>query len=369
MTMSLYPQVTKLFIFISLLCAAIVRAEPPRLVVVEPVVHALLIADTRAAKIGDSVERDRSHVSHALTRALGKQVKISEISGNDVSIANVDKWFRDWKGNQGVDSIFVFVAGHGAWEDGRGHFMQFANGENLYRNHLRAALLTQGARQSVLITDTCGTRSIRPRVHVVYRKPEGEDDFTLLRRLLVNGTGLIDVNSAAAAQSAHGNDEFGGWFTYHMLRSIRDNSDRNLTWNQVIDDASTRVRPWLPEGTKQDAFKFHSSRIYNFNQSYVQLKNYDPERTLRVRVRVRENGEDSPIRQLDLDLKPHELRNTELLGTEATISVPDGRGGWTVRDTLRLRPAIWNSYSATALQTVTYSFPALAPAPRPFPGR
>ncbi len=329
-------------------------------------VYGLIITDTNGDKIGKSVEKDRVHVVEALKNAIPKdKLKLTEITGDDVSVKNIDKWFQDWKGEKKKDVIFVYVATHGAWEDGRGHFFQFKNGDVLYRNHLRRALTFQEARQSVLVSDSCGTRQTLPRVHIVYRPPTEKADFALLRRMLQDGEGLKDVNAASRGESAYGNDEFGGFFTFHFLRTIAANPRGDFGFDAITDTTAKAFSDWIPKDTTQVPYKFHASRMNHYENSFLRLKNFDPEKTLRVRVALTFRG--LPVEPQEFEVGPNAMVETKLFGSAVTISVRNERGVFVERETLSLVPRVWNAYTATAQQTVTYYFPAALPVPRPFP--
>jgi hypothetical protein len=158
------------------------------------------------------------------------------------------------------DTLLFFYTGHGGSDD-QGHYLALARGK-LYRKTLLDALTSKAARLTVLITDSCNSRSdgylfLAP----AYRSANPAAPTALFRSLFLEPKGLVDINSCAPGESAFFTplDEQmrelpGSVFTKALTSWVGKNRDRGRVWDELVREVSLQVltdfHDYYPKGAQ-----------------------------------------------------------------------------------------------------------------------
>lgn len=186
------------------------------------------------------------------------------------------------------DTVVFYYTGHGGLDDRGSHFLM--NGGKLYRDEVRAALQHMKPRLTVLLTDCCNSRSdgIAIGYRDAFKSPEVISP--LCHSLLIEPSGLVDVNSSAPGESAFFSEEHkGSIFTQTAMQWFKERREQKVTWSSFMDDVSIRVNLLFRERFPQGASIAKGSAIQGDQNVYA----YDyigrpPERELRAGLVVRD---------------------------------------------------------------------------------
>lgn len=176
------------------------------------------------------------------------------------------------------DTLFVYYTGHGAADDG-GHYFDMVGGK-LYRKDLLATMKAKGARLSALITDCCNVRSDGERIAVGAGAPDEPTDYTpVFRSLFIDPSGVVDINACAPGESAFFLPEaaneldqrWGSLFTLAVRSYLRENRDREITWDDLLLSTSLQVNIWFRSGYPQGA-KMAKGNIRQMDQNVFAME-------------------------------------------------------------------------------------------------
>jgi hypothetical protein len=182
-------------------------------------VYALLAVDTDSHL--DGVEDDARSMSAALGAGFGNSriLEMKVLEGNDVRPEVIAGYFRTLRCGQD-DVLLFYYSGHGAMVEGRGHMLTTSHG-NLARSDLRAVMGAKQPRLSVLLTDCCSSlfkpRKLPPAPGAPAPRPEISP---LLRCLLLEHRGVVDITSSSYGEASWGRPGFGGFFTNALGRAM-----------------------------------------------------------------------------------------------------------------------------------------------------
>lgn len=144
------------------------------------------------------------------------------------------------------DTLLFFYTGHGSVDD-QGHYLALAQGK-LYRKRLLEALSAKGARLTVLITDSCNSRSdgymfIAP----AYQSANPPVPTELFQSLFLQPKGVVDINSCSPGESAFFTPlggplhETGSVFTKALTDWVQKNQHRKRVWDEMVREVSLQV--------------------------------------------------------------------------------------------------------------------------------
>ena len=131
------------------------------------------------------------------------------------------------------DAIFVYYIGHGSYENG-GHVLNLSRGNKLARATLSNELRAKNARLTVLVSESCSNSTRGGRTG-----GDGSAPTSLKRNLqtmLLNGRGVVNVNSSSRGQFGFGNPE-GGYFS-RFVHSYLEDAKSGVTWASLVKYAS-----------------------------------------------------------------------------------------------------------------------------------
>lgn len=221
-------------------------------------VHALIVADASPAcgwgRFGTFVRADALQMTGFLKTHIPKDqlvidaiVFLADAEASPESVRAALAKLRP----ESNDTVLFYYTGHGGIDDRGSHFLM--PGGKLYRDEVRATLQHVKPRLAVMLTDCCNSRSdgLAIGVRDVFRSPEVISP--LCRSLLIEPSGLVDINSSAPGESAFFSEEHkGSIFTQTALMWFKERREQTVTWSNFMDDVSVRVhllfRERFPQG-------------------------------------------------------------------------------------------------------------------------
>jgi hypothetical protein len=201
-------------------------------------VRILLVADTNgtAAQM-HGFGQDRVNLEKALRAAmqdqnLAERYTLDVLEGVDATPAKVLAHYRTLQTEPG-DVLFFYYSGHGGTDQTHGHYLAMAAG-NLYRTQIRAAMLAHNPRLLVLLTDCCadfgpgipsesGTTQPEQEIKLVrlaQDAPKPARQGALVRQMLFQQKGVVDVNACQPGKASDSKYYRGGFFTFTMIRLL-----------------------------------------------------------------------------------------------------------------------------------------------------
>jgi hypothetical protein len=219
--------------------------------------------DTDDAKVGAAVKKDLANLRWVVQetfRGMESRYSISELSGAKAAPTEVRKVFQQLKVGP-KDTLFFFYSGHGGTDPKRGHFFSLGSRGYLYRSEVRSLLAAAKPRQAILLSDCCSD-IIAISGDTSSELPEnlGSDqgpkvNTKLMRRLLLNSGGVVDMTSSKKGTSSYCNDKVGGFFCSALCSACCDKSDCGTTMLMISS------RDW------DDFCKIIASRTRKFEKS------------------------------------------------------------------------------------------------------
>lgn len=222
------------------LCALLVASEGQA-----AQLHLLIFGEMSDPGIEGSVMRDRNSIYSAF------QTNITDaelVVGGDYQTDGppdgklTPEWILNSIREQPVrpeDTIVVYFAGHGAFDEQRGQYMSTPGGQ-LLRSKVVTAMQDRKVRLAVLITDTCSVRLdlTDKQVADVAVVTETSPAFV---SLFFERSGLIDMSASSPGEVSMGDDIDGGYFTSSFCRFLRANNEQRLTWTTLRDGVQSKV--------------------------------------------------------------------------------------------------------------------------------
>jgi uncharacterized protein (TIGR03000 family) len=192
--------------------------------------HAVFLLDTKDPSIGADAASEGKSVEELLAKLpSSERHAFRVIQGSDLTARKVLTVLENLPvGPQ--ETLFVYCNLHGARDKDGGQLLQLQGGSQITRKQLLAAMARKKARLSVLVTDSCFNRidagpessgGPKARRKVLRSTPNAN----LLRVLLFNHQGVVNVNSCAPDQFA-----FGGVFTPTLVELCSDDRPQLRTW-------------------------------------------------------------------------------------------------------------------------------------------
>lgn len=220
-----------------------------------PMVHALIVADTNDARIGQHVESDRRIVVGAIEEAFPSHRRtLRVLEGDDATPENVLQYYSALK-NGTNDTLLFYYAGHGAVDDKPGHVLTMQTA-NLSRRTLVNTIMDKHARLNIILTDCC---SVFSDIKEFYAGA-GYDHVTV-RYLFFRHRGTVDLTAADIGKPAYGS-RTGGIFTNALFGLLTKSPEKLDTdgdgipswedlWMQLRIDARNRSAPLLAARDKK----------------------------------------------------------------------------------------------------------------------
>jgi hypothetical protein len=263
-----------LAVFVALALVPAARADDPARRPELKTVRALLVIDTDSNLV-DSVKRDRENMRILLKEHIpDDRCKVDVLEGKKVTRDDILRYYRDLK--TGPDeALLFFYAGHGCIDPKLGHCLQpqMAKTPLIPRADVRKAMEEKGAGLVVLLSDCCSTRLKAPKAPTGRKTIKDVQMHPVLRCLLFQHRGTVDITAAEDGTGSFGDDQHGGVFTGALvtllegdLQALDKNHDGFLTWKEFF--------PLLARETEK-RFKDFADRA-RANNEYVDQKTQRP---------------------------------------------------------------------------------------------
>lgn len=240
--------------------------------------HLLIITDTNS-NIGESVGIDGAEVKAFFETHLGQSTRTVWARGENVTEQRVMRIVAQLPIHRD-DSVFCYYSGHGAYDpkhdsNQQAHFLQFSNGDILYRHELLDAIKRRKPKLSVLITDCCNVAAVSQAPPSLASAPAAADNG-FLKYLFLEHEGWVDMTSSSQDQFSFceidGRNIGGGVFTNAFLSVLKQQAHRTtgpsafLGWDQVFKEVrrstARRYELAFPQGESSARYDGDTFRQY-----------------------------------------------------------------------------------------------------------
>ncbi|MDR3636243.1 MAG: caspase family protein [Isosphaeraceae bacterium] len=205
-------------------------------------VFALLAIDTDAQVAG--VDDDGRAMSAMLARGFGSSrlLNMRVLVGPQVRPDVIVNTIRGLPVGPN-DTILFYYSGHGATFEGRGHVLTTSHG-NLMRDKLRAEMTARRARLNVILTDCCSSLvKSQPPAPGMGAPPAVPEVSPMLRSLLLQHRGTVDLTSSSFGEPSWGRQGLGGIFTSVLtqvmgaweIEPFDKDKDGLVSWTEVFE--------------------------------------------------------------------------------------------------------------------------------------
>lgn len=218
-------------------------------------IHVLFVGDTNDPKIGHSTGVDLDNLANLFRELvpITWRLQMQTLRGDDVNKANILRTINAFR--PAADDAFVFIwTGHGGYNN-VGHYFYMPDGDGLYRADVVTAMRLLGPRLAVVLSGSCNEEShtavervCRPHVAgypSVNDKPQRISPIA--EELFLKPRGLVDINGASEGQLGFAHYERGCSFLYPLANYLRENSERKVSWQALVNDVNPRVQGFLNE--------------------------------------------------------------------------------------------------------------------------
>lgn len=206
-------------------------------------IHALLVIDTDSS-LKESVGHDRLNIEMILKAFIPEKMReITVLEGKKVTRqAILDYYQRLRTGPE--ETVLFFYAGHGKLDEKNRHCFELQEGNDLIRREdVLQAMKARNPGLAVLLSDCCSVRT-RPTTRagddrLVYETGPNSGLNPVLRNLLFQHRGVVDITAAQDGTGSWGDDKHGGIFTQSLCGLLRDqikafDKDRFVSWKEFF---------------------------------------------------------------------------------------------------------------------------------------
>jgi hypothetical protein len=176
-------------------------------------------------------------------QGLENRYTLDVLSGDDVTASRVLGYYRNLKA-QASETLFFFYSGHGILNSNHEHVMTM-NGRSLRRTELLTTMARHDPRLIVVLTSACANVPGETVKNDPAKQPADAQatrtqppptvragDGAVLRQLLFQQQGVVDVNAARVAEYGWGHPDLGGTFFTVALTQLLGGSVAHLDRNK-----------------------------------------------------------------------------------------------------------------------------------------
>lgn len=212
----------------------------------EPMLHAVIVVDTHS-NVGQFVQIDKHNALRTIHGGFRDANQLHRLSmtvleGQTATPQNAIAALRALKPAPN-DTVLFYYAGHGASEQGRGHFLRMSAGK-LTRKTLKQEIDRHNVRLKVILTESCS--NMMPASHFAMKPGVATGDWEKLSRLFFAESGTVDVNSCRPGQIARAGGGTGAFWTYCLSNTLCSPSQEPVTWQSVLNSVSTKLEQFIP---------------------------------------------------------------------------------------------------------------------------
>lgn len=224
----------------------------------------ITLADTNDGPIGNGCRENVKLIERLVTSqcsALQTTVEIKSLNGSNFNLRAFESTCQLLRGQvSNNDVIFLYVAAHGAYSGNR-PFFQMRNHrtgrDSVFRSDIWNLLKDLGARQTILISDSCAFQSAQSATASLPPDPAAVafDGHNALGKLLVFQTGDVDINASQGPPADNqsgtpalvGRGQFaiydrnnGGLFTRAFDKSAVS-ANTPISWKKLMDGVQAEM--------------------------------------------------------------------------------------------------------------------------------
>ncbi|MBK9380480.1 MAG: caspase family protein [Chitinophagaceae bacterium] len=224
--------------------------------------HLLIVANTEDEKIGSTCLKDKDRMEKTFTdlaEYLGIQLSTKIVYGKEYSKANVEAAITSIKPNP-KDIVVFYYTGHGFSKTDNYQFphlelrskaYQSLEGNSLNMEEIFNNIKRKGALLNLVISDCCNTEvgainTISGEHAVTKSSSLGWSLETCKALFLPPKPVSILMTAAAKGEMSAGNNDYGGFFTYHLRASLENYlspfyQQSDITWAKIIEEAKKQT--------------------------------------------------------------------------------------------------------------------------------
>lgn len=190
--------------------------------------HAILVGDTMDAELKTGPSHDLARVRRLLEDSFTKhECTITELKDGEARAKKLFETIEGLKVTEGKDTVFIYISSHGQLDGKKRHILKLSDGR-VNRGELVECIWRKKPQLGVLLTDACAVRAdfvprdlltldnwIEGKKLAARLKKGGPlpTNRQMVRRLLLEHQGMVDINSCQQGAEAASDPEQGGFFT------------------------------------------------------------------------------------------------------------------------------------------------------------
>ena len=192
------------------------------------------------------------------------KVQKTVLQGTKATMANIVSTLKSIQcGND--DIILYYFSGHGLMEKGK-TYMLTADEQNLGRDEVASIISSKKARLNMLISDCCsnsidGISATRSISRSGQKIEAGEFD-QIYKDLFLGYEGMMHLSAATEGEYAYSNNDYGGFFTYHLIKEGLIKKPVN-NWTQIFNDSKDKTSQMFMRMPAEDRSKLAQEGIKN----------------------------------------------------------------------------------------------------------
>jgi hypothetical protein len=223
----------------------------------EATLYLVIVADTLARNIGDTVKADLDTV-HAVFAANipAKRLRVTRLFGGQVNPQNILNEVRGQRAKglvAGRDTLVVYYSGHGAYNMRAGDHLLTTSGGRLHLNRdLARAAREVRPRVTILLSDACSVLVQGLATAPAYPGPPERISPIFASLFFELPPGVVPISASMKGQAA-ACDRNGGYFTCAICGFLEANPQRRTDWPSVLREVNRTIRQTRPD-TRQTAY-------------------------------------------------------------------------------------------------------------------
>jgi hypothetical protein len=217
--------------------------------------------------IAQSLRVDLGTMSQMLdileSRKIAK-VQKTVLQGTKATMANIVNTLKSIQcGND--DIVLYYFSGHGLMEKGK-TYMLTADEKNLGREEVASIINSKNARLNMLISDCCSNSidglSASRSISRSGQKIEAGEYDQIYKDLFLGYEGTMHLSAATEGEYAYSNNDYGGFFTYHLIKEglIKKPVDN---WAKIFTDAKDKTSQMFMRMPAEDRARLAQEGIKN----------------------------------------------------------------------------------------------------------
>lgn len=200
--------------------------------------HAVLVADTKAKKIGKSSEYSLHHMQNFLTSIAGScemALELNVLSGEELSLDSLIMLLASLDVGE-EDTLFFGFWGHGESFSKPWPSLYITKEERTVSFQAVIEYLRSYSPKLLIALADCCNATLAPRYEANREADYLKNQSDKIKALFKDPTGEVLISSAATGETAYARGKEGHLFTNGLLRTIRYQTKRKdpVSWESIL---------------------------------------------------------------------------------------------------------------------------------------